>query len=114
MHTSDFLEDLKKLKQLRIINSDAEIVESTGVDKGALSKYINGKKTPSRPFLDKFYKQYGKHLNTTNVVQEGDVQYLPAAEYYKKLYELELETNKILRENIELLKELLNRYRAGE
>lgn len=62
INTPDFLSDVQKLRERRIIVLDKEIIEATGVDKGALSAYLNGSKKPSAPFLKKFYDHYAAVL----------------------------------------------------
>lgn len=44
----------KLLKSLTIIPSNTEIVEKTGVSKGSVSEIMNGKRTPTKNFIDKF------------------------------------------------------------
>ena len=62
MNNRNFLEDVAFLREKRVIVKDKEITDNTGVLSGNLSSYLNGGKSPSRNFLDKFYAHYGKYF----------------------------------------------------
>lgn len=68
-----FLKDIAKLKALRVIVLDKEVVDNTGVSKTALSTYLNSESTinPSKAFLKKFYEIYGTHLNSNTVNEDA-------------------------------------------
>jgi repressor LexA len=72
-----FLKDVEVLKTSRVIVLDKEIIDNTGVNKSALSTYLNpvSEAIPSRPFLKKFYEYYGKHLKQNGDVREPLVPY---------------------------------------
>jgi len=48
----------KLLKTFTIIPSNTEIVEKTGVSKGSISEIMQGKRTPTKNFIDKFKKGF--------------------------------------------------------
>ena len=48
----------KLLKNMSIVPSNTEIVEKTGVSKGSVSEIMNGKRTPTKNFIDKFKKGF--------------------------------------------------------
>lgn len=55
----DGAEELSKLlKTFAVIPSNTEIVERTGVSKGSVSEIMNGKRTPTKKFIDKFKKGF--------------------------------------------------------
>jgi len=61
---------VEQLKSDRIIKKDADIVESTGFSKSAVSSYVNGKVKASKNFMQKFNEIYPKnevHNNENNV-----------------------------------------------
>lgn len=62
-----FLQDIKRLREKRIIVKDVEIVDSTGFSKSVVSNYLSGRIAPSKNFLEKFYAHYGEHLLETKV-----------------------------------------------
>lgn len=66
-----FLKAWKMLPELRQI----DVVEKTGVQESNLSAYINGKKKPTNPFLDKFYKAFKIQEDKISITQE-DYDYL--------------------------------------
>lgn len=49
----------KLLKSLPVVPSNTEIVEKTGVSKGSVSEIMNGKRTPTKSFIEKFKKGFG-------------------------------------------------------
>lgn len=46
----------KLLNSMPIVPSNTEIVEKTKVSKGSVSEIMNGKRTPTKKFIDKFKK----------------------------------------------------------
>ena len=55
----------KLLKTMPIIPSNTEIVEKTGVSKGSVSEIMNGKRTPTKNFIDKFKKGFNLEQQET-------------------------------------------------
>jgi len=114
---SKFIADVAILKEARIIVLDTEIVEATGVNKTALSSYLNPDSgiNPSRPFLKKFYDFYDKYLRIANVSEplitygKGSDTKLKKLnkEQYKELYMLTEKENRLLKEKVKLLEKLL-------
>jgi len=60
----------KLLKSLPIVPSNTEIVDKTGVSKGSVSEIMNGKRTPTKKFIDKFKKGFKMDNDTTIVSKE--------------------------------------------
>lgn len=66
-----FLKAWKMLPELRQI----DVVQNTGVQESNLSAYINGRKKPTNPFLDKFYKAFKIQEDKIEITDE-DYDYL--------------------------------------
>lgn len=84
---SDFIKDVEKLKALRIIKKDTEIVEKTGYSKGVVSNYLSGNIPASENFKKKFYEVYGTFLEQNKVsdnetmYQKGNIIHVPLYAY---------------------------------
>jgi len=103
---SKFILDVTRLKAARKIVLDSEIVEKTGVNKSALSAYLNAesKLAPSKPFIKKFYQAFGddlKHLG------EPEVKYVSEGEHYKELYMLSKQHIDALNRKAQLQEEII-------
>lgn len=71
MQNKELINIVHELKSKKIINRDAEIVASTGVNKGVLSTYLSGKEKASGPFIAKFEEVYKVKL-FPNISHLGD------------------------------------------
>jgi transcriptional regulator with XRE-family HTH domain len=66
-HKNPELYDMvERLRSLRKIKKDADIVEQTGFSKGLVSNYINGRLKVSSNFMKKFKEVYGEYLNNVS------------------------------------------------
>lgn len=55
----------KLLNSMPIVPSNTEIVEKTKVSKGSVSEIMNGKRTPTKKFIDKFKKGFNLEQQET-------------------------------------------------
>lgn len=55
----------KLLKSMPIVPSNKEIVEKTKVSKGSVSEIMNGKRTPTKNFIEKFKKGFNLEQQET-------------------------------------------------
>jgi len=60
----------KLLKSLPVVPSNTEIVEKTGVSKGSVSDIMNGKRPPSKKFIEKFKKGFNIIDQNTPIEKE--------------------------------------------
>ena len=58
------------LKRLPVVPSNTEIVEKTGVSKASVSRIMNGLRTPSKSFVEKFKKGFNIIDQNTPIEKE--------------------------------------------
>lgn len=73
------------LKSMRIVPSNTEIVEKTGVSKGSVSEIMNGKRTPTKKFIDKFIEGFNLEAKETKNPSQVVDDNLNFNEHYEKL-----------------------------
>lgn len=98
----------KLLKTLTIVPANSEIVEKTGVSKGSISEIMNGKRTPTKNFIEKFKKGFnleGVEAKNPSQNSEGNLTF---NEHYEKILsqkdaflELVLKDNERLRKRLD-------------
>lgn len=80
------------LKTMLIVPSNSEIVEKTGVSKGSVSEIMNGKRTPTKNFIDKFKKGFNLEQQETKnpppisegFFEEQNKRYISENEFLKQ------------------------------
>lgn len=79
----------KLLKTFTIVPTNTEIVEKTGVSKGSVSEIMQGKRTPTKNFIEKFKKGFniGDVPETKNPQPSGEGFYKDLITHYKFLVE---------------------------
>jgi len=96
---------LKDVKKLSLKFPSTEISEKTGYSRSNISDYLNGKRSPSRIFLQKFYDVFYKDENFQVIdnltVMEPSTMY---GNNLTKIIESKDETIAALKETIETLK----------
>jgi predicted DNA-binding transcriptional regulator AlpA len=87
----ELIEKVELLKSLRVVKKDAEISESTGFPRSAVSSYLSGRIKASKNFLDKFNEVYYSYFDNkiinppTNILNEPSISYAPAGKFPKKI-----------------------------
>lgn len=91
----------KLLKSMPIVPSNTEIVEKTGVSKGSVSEIMNGKRTPTKNFIDKFKKGFNlEQLETKNPPPESEG-------FFEEDNRLLLKENEFLKQTVKDLLKIL-------
>jgi len=90
----------KLLSMFTVAPTNTEIVEKTGVSKGSVSEIMNGKRKPTKKFIDKFIKGYNLD-NTTETKKPPPEE----SSFYVTLKE----HNEYLLKEIEFLREMLRK-----
>lgn len=91
-------EAIKKLKGLGVIQFNKEIAKATETFPSNLTTYINGTVQPSKPFIRKFLKVYGKYLDRLT----GEKQRIKELE--KEVVELKVQLREVRKLNEMLMK----------
>ena len=94
------------LKILKYLPTNTEIVERTGVSKGSISEIMNGKRAPSKKFIEKMKK--GFNLKDVEIVPNysSDNQTLlkdKLIELYEAIFKSQTKTIEIMNNEIDRL-----------
>ena len=113
--TKDFIAKVNALIEHEIISEQGLIVDKLGWNQSVLSNVMNGRRDIPEEKYELFQEVFKNELDRlatltqTSTANEGTEVFMTPMLYYKKMYESEVEKNKLLTENYALMKELLQR-----
>lgn len=106
--TQKFIAAVNQLITTKKVKNRKEIVDKLEWSEVAMSLVMAGKRQLPEAIAVKFVELYGFEKNGETVyVEEPAEEYVTPMLYYKKMYEMEVEKNKLLQENNGLMRELL-------
>jgi hypothetical protein len=87
----ELIEKVELLKSLRIVKKDAEIADSTGFPRSAVSSYLSNRIKASKNFIEKFTDVYEMYFDNKiiesvkSVITNQDLTHAPAGKFPKSI-----------------------------